>query len=118
MDELQGKLDSILNNPQMMQQIMSLAKSLNQSENPEPPLAAPVPKQESTLPDMTTLARIGNLAKRANIDKEQQMLLRALSPYLGRGKLNKLERAMQAAQMAKLASSLINNGGLQFLSGR
>ena len=43
MSELDDKLNSILNNPQMMQQIMSLAQSMN-SQEPQPP-AQPQPPQ-------------------------------------------------------------------------
>ena len=44
MDELQDKLSAILSNPQMMQQIMSLANSMGGSppqQSPEPPPASP-----------------------------------------------------------------------------
>ena len=43
MSELDDKLNSILGNPQMMQQIMSLAQSMNKPDAPVPP----PPKQES-----------------------------------------------------------------------
>lgn len=116
MDGMEEKLGAILNNPQMMQQIMNLAQSMNTSA-PQP---APPQPQEQTQPamDMTMLSRLGNLAKKANIDRDQQSLLSALRPYLSREKISKLERAMQAAKMAGLASTFMNAGGMQFLTGR
>lgn len=117
MDSMEDKLGAILNNPQMMQQIMALAQTMNQSEAKTPEPVKPEPPQPSGF-DLNTLAKLGNLAKRGNIDREQQNLLRALTPYLSREKIAKLERAMHAAKMASMASSFLNAGGMQFLSGR
>lgn len=113
MEGMEEKLGQILNNPQLMQQIMSMAQSMNQNQN-QPPT------QESTpnIPDMSALSRIGDLMSRANIDQQQQSLLKALGPYLSQVKLRKLERAMHAAKLAGAASSLMGNGGLSFLMGR
>lgn len=129
MDEMEEKLGSILNNPQMMQQIMALAQSLNQS-NASAPAPAPVPRQEP-IPqkqesqanplanlDLSAIQKLSGLARQSGIDQQQQALLKALSPYLSRDKVTKLEKAMRAAKMAKLASAFLNAGGLQILSGR
>ena len=51
-------------------------------------------------------------------DTDQQTLLAALSPYLSQNRVKKLENAMRAAKMARLASAFLGNGGLQMLSGR
>ena len=52
------------------------------------------------------------------MDQEQQALLQALSPYLSHTRVEKLERAMRAAKMAGLASTLLSSGALQNLLGR
>lgn len=121
MSEADDKLSAILGNPQLMQQIMSLAQSLNQpgpsQQKPEPPK----PSGGSSMPtdmDMALLKRFTGLARQSSIDQEQQALLRALSPYLTRDRVSKLERAMHAAKMAQLASGFLNSGGLKILSGR
>lgn len=113
MEGMEEKLGQILNNPQLMQQIMSMAQAINQEPNQSPP-------QEPTknMPDMSALSRISDLMSRASIDREQQSLLKALGPYLSAVKLRKLERAMHAAKLAGAASVLINQGGLPFLTGR
>ena len=49
MSELDDKLNSILSNPAMMQQIMSLAQALNQSEAQQPPQQQP-PAQQPQVP--------------------------------------------------------------------
>ena len=115
MNEMEDKLNSVLSNPQLMQQIMSMARSLGQSAEP-----SPEPKQEMTLPpiDMAAIQKLSGFASQSGIDGNQQALLKALSPYLHRDRIQKLERAMRAAKMARLASTFLNQGGLSLLTGR
>lgn len=116
MSELDDKLNSILSNPAMMQQIMSLAQALNhQSETQQPQQSPPPPQPQNTMPSTerllnpNMLSRMASLMQRGSIDKDQQSLLRALRPYLSRQKLEKLERAMHAAKMAGIASEMVNS---------
>ena len=121
MDEMDQKLGAILNNPQMMQQIMSMAQALGGSqEQPQQPAPPPQPAPAANLPeiDLATVQKLAGLAGQSGIDREQQALLKALSPYLSRDRIARLERAMRAAKTAKLASSVLGQGGLSFLSGR
>ena len=46
------------------------------------------------------------------------MLRRLISPYISRERSAKLEKAMRAAKMARLASAFLNAGGLEMLTGR
>lgn len=119
MDGMEEKIGTILSNPQLMQQIMSMAQSLNQSADPP---QKPQPKQEPapSMPDIdpAMIKKLSGLAGQSSVDREQQALLTALSPYLSRERIGKLEKAMRAAKMARLASSLLGQGGIPFLSGR
>ena len=119
MSELEEKLGSILSNPQMMQQIMSMAQAMGQSSGPQPDSAAqaesPVWNPEM---DMSALQTLSQFAQNSHVDSDQQALLHALSPYLSDNRVKKLERAMRAAKMAGLASTLLNSGALQNLLGR
>lgn len=115
MDNLARNLESVLQNPQLMQQLMAMASSLNPTEQP------PEPKPESpaeALPDMAAIQKLAGLATRTGIDADQQSLLRALSPYLSGQRIQRLERAMRAAKTARLATELLGSGGLNFLTGR
>ena len=114
MSEMEDKLGSILNNPQMMQQIFSLAQSLGQGQpsQPEPP------KPQTPDFDPAMLAKLAGLAHQSGTDNQQRALLSALSPYLSRERVGKLEKAMQAAKMARLASTFLGSGGLSILTGR
>lgn len=121
MSELDEKLNSILSNPQMMQQIMSLAQSMNQSAaTPEqPPNAAQASDSfGSQAMDLSLLGKLSNIMERGSIDKNQQSLLKALGPYLSREKIQKLERAMHAAKMAGIASEVVKARGSNPFSGR
>lgn len=108
MGELEEKLASVMNDPAMMQKIMTLAQSLGGSQpqkEPEPPQ-----KQESApFPDIdiSMLQKLSGFARQSGIDKNQQNLLRALTPYISRQRVAKLERAMRAAKMAGLATNLL-----------
>ena len=109
MDELEQKLGAVLNNPQLMQQIMSMAQSLGAQPQPEqPPKAEAMPEI-----DIGMLQKLSGLAGKSTIDKDQQSLLRALKPYLTRERIEKLEKAMRAAAMAKMTTGLINSGALK-----
>lgn len=115
MAEMEDKINTVLNNPQLMQQILSMAQSLGQQQpHPEQPKEPSTP----SLPDTALLQKLSGLAASAGTDQDQKALLSALGPYLNRDRLRRLEKAMQAAKMAKLASSLLGSGALQSLTGR
>ena len=116
MSEMEEKLGAILSNPQMMQQIMSMAQAMSppQEAKPEqPPEPAP-----PAIPDFSVMQKLAGVTRQSGIDKNQQALLRALSPYTSRERSAKLEKAMRAAKMARLASAFLNAGGLEMLTGR
>lgn len=119
-NNLEEKLGAILSDPDMMQKIQAMAQSLGQSQPQSRPQPQPQPQVESKAPDIdfSALQRLSTLAGQTGIDKNQQTLLSALSPYLSKGRVQKLENAMRAAKMARLASAFLGNGGLQMLSGR
>lgn len=120
MDDMQNKIQSILNDPSMMQQIMSIAQSMNPGGNEQMPAKSEKRSEESSLPqlDMAAMQRLTGLARQTGIDKREQALLRALSAYLAKDRISKLERAMRAAKMAKLASSAIGSKSLTAPFGR
>ena len=117
MDDMENKLGAILGNPEMMQQIMALAQNFSQAapkQEQQKQEAPPPPKQEAAPPplpelDFSTIQKLSGLAKSSGIDKNQQTLLRALSPYLSRQRISKLERAMRAAKMASMATAFLGN---------
>lgn len=101
-------LEAILGNPQMMEQIQKLAQSLGQPQQEPSPVPASV--EAAKAPDLEAMRVFSGLAQGAGIDKEQQALLNALTPYISRERRQKLEKAMRAAKMAQQASGLLNSG--------
>lgn len=105
MEGIEEKLSSILGNPEMMQRIMGLAQSLGSQESrQEAPPSAP---QQAPMPDANFLKVVSGMAKQSGIDRDQQALLRALAPYLSRHRIQKLENAMRAAKMARVAATVL-----------
>ncbi len=120
---MEEKLGAILSNPQMMQQIMSMAQAMSPPPEPQgrpeqPPEPAPPASAPPALPDFSVMQKLAGMTRQSGIDKNQQALLRALSPYISRERSAKLEKAMRAAKMARLASAFLNAGGLDMLTGR
>lgn len=107
MSELEEKLASVMNDPAMMQKIMSLAQSLGSSQPPKEP--EPPKQEQAPFPDIdiSMLQKLSGFAKQSGIDKNQQTLLNALSPYISHHRIIKLERAMRAAKMANFATNLL-----------
>ena len=68
--------------------------------------------------DPTILAKLSGFVGQGRMDGNQEALLTALHPYLSRRKVEKLEKAMRAAKMARVASSFLGQGGLSLLTGR
>ena len=120
MENMEEKLGTILNNPEMMQQIMTLAQSLgsNPPKQQNAPREPEIPASPNPGLDLSMIQKLSGLAGQSSIDQQQRQLLTALSPYLSKDRVSKLENAMRAAKMARLASAFLGSGGLQMLSGR
>ena len=112
MSQLEERLNSLLSNPQLMQQIASMAQAMEAAPQ-EAPQSPPAPGFDPNL-----LQAVAQTLGQTGIDQNQKTLLQALSPYLSPCRVSKLERAMQAARLAGAASAFLNAGGLQMLTGR
>lgn len=110
MAEFEDKLNSILSNPALMSQIMSMAGSMGQPPPPQPspPQSSPV---SGGMPfDPAAMQGMMQLLKSTQIDPKQQNLVRALECYLPPDRIQKLIRAMQAAKIARFASGALSQG--------
>ena len=97
-NEIEHHLHAILNDPSAMQNILAMARSLSG------PSGSSLEKNEEGMP----MQQLVDIAAKSKIDQQESSLLSALSPYLSRDRLNKLENAMRAAKMARLAATLIS----------
>ena len=122
MDDMEQKMNAILGNPQMMSQLMSMAQSLSgqqqdtHSVQPTPPAPKPSPLPAGI--DLNMVQKVAGIAQKTGIDRNQQQLLKALSPYLSKERITKLEKAMRAAKIAGLATSILGSNGTLLKSCR
>ena len=104
MAEFEDKLNSILSNPELMGQIMSMAGNLNQP--PPPP-----PKQPAMPFDPGAMAHMMQMLQATQLEPRQRNLIQALRGFVPDDRLIRLEKAMQASLIAKFAAAAMNQGG-------
>ena len=109
MAEFEEKLQSILGNPELMGQIMTMAGAMNQQQQPPPP---PQPQPQAGLPfDPGAMAGMMRLLKATQLEPRQRQLIQALRGFVPDDRLVRLEKAMQASLIARFASKAMNQGG-------
>lgn len=113
MAEFEDQLNSILSNPALMGQIMSMAGALGQNQAPPPSKPEPKPNPMNCgLPfDPGAMQSMMHLLQSTQIDHREQELIRALQCWLPRDRLEKLTKAMQASKIARFAASAMAQGG-------
>ena len=109
MAEFEEKLQSILGNPELMGQIMTMAGAMNQQQQSPPP---PPPQMQAGLPfDPGAMAGMMQMLKATQLEPRQRQLIQALRGFVPDDRLVRLEKAMQASLIAKFASTAMNQGG-------
>ena len=110
MAEFEEKLNSILSNPELMGQIMSMAGAMNQQQPPPPP--TPSQPAFGSMPiDPGAMAGMMQMLKATQLEPKQRNLIQALRGFVPDDRLVRLEKAMQASLIAKFASKAMNQGG-------
>ena len=110
MAEFEDKLNSILSNPDLMGQIMSMAGAMNQQAPPPPP--PPQNPNFGAMPfDPGAMAGMMQMLKATQLEPKQRNLIQALRGFVPDDRLVRLEKAMQASLIARFASSAMNQGG-------
>ena len=107
MEDMKQAIEGVLNNPEMMQQIMGMAQAFGMAPGEAPPQEPESQNKTSPAPDLSGMTMLSGLLGKANIDSDQQNLLKALTPYMSSQRLSKLKRAMEAAKLAELAETVI-----------
>lgn len=102
MEDMEAQLGAILGNPQMMEQIMSMAQNFQTETNTTPPSVDSAPEI-----DFATIQKLTSFIGKTGIDSQQKALLHALGPYLSGNRIQKLEKAMRAAKLAGMASAFL-----------
>ena len=105
MEDLEGKLRGILSDPEAMAGIASMARGLGLQLPGDGPEAPPAEPQSGGLPD--TVA--GLLSAARSLDGRQTALLQALRPFLQESRRRKLDRAIQAARISRIAGHALRS---------
>lgn len=106
MEDLESKISDILSDPDAMAGILSMAKSLG--------LGAPEPEEtpESSETDCGLSDTVSGLLSAAgHLNGKQTALLQALRPFLKESRRKKIDRAIQAARISRIAGYAIKNLG-------
>lgn len=107
MGDFEEKLDRILNDPQTMSQIMSLAKSLGASSpqsDPQPTIPPPSIQDNGPAVDPHLLNVVFSLFNQYSQAEDQKVaLLLALKPFLREERHSKLEKAIQITKLSRIA---------------
>ena len=94
-------IGAMLQDPEQMQKIFALAQSLGFS----PPAA-----QGASSPPDDRQQALGELWQKAGkLDRRQENLLNALKPFLKPERREKIDRAMQAARISRLAGAALRS---------
>ncbi len=106
MEDLEQKIDNLLNSPDGMAKIQSAMAVLSGgAEEPVPSLPA-----EPTLPDLSALTGLLPLLGNLNSEDNNTALLRALRPHLHGEREHRVEEAIQMMKMMKLLPLLSGLG--------
>lgn len=110
---MEETLNRILNDPDSMAQILSMARSFGMGQESEPSSAPEPPPRDSFFMDEGMLLQMMQLFQHMQqTDPKQEALLRALRAYLAPERQKKLDRAMELARLTKLAGFAFGSGGL------
>ena len=108
MAEFEEKLSSILNNPQAMGQILSIAKSMTAEGEPPPQEEAPEDSPLSALGEVDPrILQIGLrlFSEYSSSDNQKIALLQALKPFLSEKRLKKVDKAIQIGKLSRVMST-------------
>lgn len=108
MEALEEQLQQILNDPDSMAQILSLAQSFGL----QPPEASSAPSAPPPPPDDGFVKAVFGMMQQAQqSDGKQEALLNALKPYLRPERRGNIDRALQIAKISHLAGFALRNYG-------
>ena len=105
MENLEGKILDVLNDPDKMAEILSLAQGLGLG----PPPGEESPKEQSDGEGLPLAAILGLLQQMEGGDNRQECLLRALTPYLDGHRQKKLQKAIKIGKLSHLAGYALKN---------
>lgn len=116
MSELEDKINAVLNDPEQMDKIANLAKSLMGGGTPNNDAREENPDSGNMLGslgiDADMLQKISRIMGQGGGEKPQERaLLEAMKPYLSEKRRDKMDRAMKLAKLARIAKLAMGEMG-------
>ena len=122
MDDMDSKLNAMLNDPAAMARIIQMAQQLSGGAQPNtPPQNPPPPPPQNGPPpgdgfDPMVLAKFLPLLQDLRQSNSQTtQLLYALRPFLKEEKQSKVERAVKLAHLSCIGKRFLTEGGLDIV---
>ena len=112
MDDMAERLSELLNSPEGMEKIKTLAGELlgggEEGKN------EPEPQPEMSMPDISALMKIGGLLKQTGQDERVDLLL-ALKPHLSERRRERVDKAVKLLKLYSLIPVLSESGLMEGL---
>jgi hypothetical protein len=113
-EDLEGKLNALFSSPESMERIMQLARTLSGNEN----AGNSAPSQVDTPSgsggsdnlggiDPQMMQVVAGAMKAFSAPSEAEKLISAIKPYLSSSRIEKIERAVSIARLAKVAKKVL-----------
>ena len=108
MDDLTGKINEILGNPEQLEQIKRMASAMGLSGMQEQP--KPAQAETASTPDLSAFMKFAPMMNLIKSDDETICFLTALRPLLGEERRKKVDEAIKILRLLKLFPLLKNAG--------
>jgi len=109
--ELEDKINSVLSDPQQMDKIMGMARSLMGGGSNEPSAPAGMAELFPKELDGAMLSKLSRLMSDGGEKKQERALLEAMKPYMSQKRREKMDKAMKLARLARLAGLAMGEMG-------
>ena len=106
MEDLQAAIQGVLSDPAQMAQLQAMAQALGM-QGGQDAASAPPPEPPPEAPDGQVLALMGRLSL---MHGSEERVFSALRPTLSEQGQRKVDRALRAARLSRLAGLLLNGG--------
>ena len=110
MDDLNAKLSEILNNPESLEQLKSVAENIFSGENSE------TKQSESEFPPIENIGAILSIISKlkGNEEDDRTRLINSLKPYLSDTRRQKADNAIKLLKIVELWPLIKDSGMLNF----
>lgn len=102
MEDIGERLNSVLNDPEQMKNIMNMAMSFMGSNSDAVEVEEEIIEAPSLL-NGSMMAKLGSFMLKDSGSNDKKAMLEAMKPYLSEKRRNKVDRAMKLAKLSTLA---------------